>query len=260
MDKGSIIGIISGAFLIASAIWMGGEVSSFWHIPGLMIVIGGTLAATLINFILSDVLMAFRAALYVLKNPRVDPNDMVFTMIHLCNTSRKDGIIALSQIETEHPFLKKACDLIADGSDEKMIRKTLEIEIDSLRARHFNVQEVFRKMGTFAPAFGMLGTLIGMVQMLGNIADPEQIGPAMATALLTTFYGSLLSTLFFLPIAGKLRANTINEVINLRIIFEGAVSILEINNPLFVYEKLSAYIPAKLRRPMKSFARMSSNE
>ena len=107
-------------------------------------------------------------------------------------------------------------------------------------------------MGLYSPAFGMLGTLIGLVQMLSNLQDPELLGPSMAIAILTTFYGSLLSTLLFLPIAGKLKARTILEVINLEIMFEGAISILEINNPMIVYEKLSSYIPARLQKPLSA--------
>jgi chemotaxis protein MotA len=116
--------------------------------------------------------------------------------------------------------------------------------------RHFIVQDVFRKMGLYAPAFGMLGTLIGLVQMLSKLQNPSNIGPAMAVALLTTFYGSLLSTLFFLPIAGKLRSRTIIETINLEIKLEGAISIINNNNPVIIYEKLSSFISSRLRKPM----------
>jgi len=132
-----------------------------------------------------------------------------------------------------------------------LFRKTMAIEVDAMKARHFMVQDVFRKMGLYAPAFGMLGTLIGLIQMLSGLQDPKSIGPAMAVALLTTFYGSLLSTLFFLPVAGKLRARTLLEVINLEIIVEGGISILEDNNPMLVYEKLSSYVAASIRRPMR---------
>jgi chemotaxis protein MotA len=106
-------------------------------------------------------------------------------------------------------------------------------------------------MAMYAPSFGMLGTLIGLIQMLSLLANPETLGPAMAVALLTTFYGSLLSTVIFLPIAGKLRSRTMLEVMNFEIIFQGAVSILQDNNPLSVYEKLSSFVPAKKRKPMQ---------
>lgn len=250
MDFASFVGIISGLSLIIGAIVLGGDIHNFVNVPGLMIVLGGTVAATLLTFQFKDVVTAFKAAFLVFTEEKEDPNNMVATMIKLCHISRRQGILELSKIKTNSRFLKKATGLIADGSTEQVIRSALRTEIDSLKMRHFIVQDVFRKMGTYSPAFGMLGTLIGLVQMLSRLQDPTAIGPSMAVALLTTFYGSLLSTMFFLPVAGKLKARTVMEVINLEIMFEGAISILEYNNPYIVYEKLSSFIPAKRRKPI----------
>jgi chemotaxis protein MotA len=250
MDFASFIGIISGVALIVSAIIVGGDVHNFINIPGLMIVLGGTMATTLLTFQFKDVVSAFKAAYFVFTQDKTNPNDMVATMIKLCHVSRRQGILELSRVKTRTRFLKKACQLIADGSEEDVIRAALRTEIDSMKMRHFVVQDIFKKMGMYSPAFGMLGTLIGLVQMLSKLQDPSSIGPAMATAILTTFYGSLLATLFFLPVAGKLKARTIIQVINLEIMFEGAISILENNNPIIVYEKLSSFIPARSRRPL----------
>jgi chemotaxis protein MotA len=252
MDLASFVGILSGVGLIISAIVIGGDMHNFINIPGIMIVLGGTTATTLLTFQFEDVINAFRAAYFVFTQEKDDPNKMVGTMIKLCHISRRQGILELGEIKTKSRFLKKACGLISDGSSEEVIRSALRTEIDSLKMRHLIVQDVFRKMGTYAPAFGMLGTLIGLIQMLSKMQNPSTIGPAMAVALLTTFYGSLLSTVFFLPIAGKLKARTVLEVINLEIMFEGAVSILEVNNPMIVYEKLSSYIPARLRKPLNA--------
>ncbi len=250
MDLASLIGIVSGISLIVSAIFMGGDLHNFISIPGFMIVIGGTIATTLLTFQFRDVIAAFKAAYFVFSKEKDDPNAVVATMIQLCYISRREGLLALSKVKTKSLFLKKACGLIADGSSESVIRNALTTEIESLRLRHFIVQDVFKKMGTYAPAFGMLGTLIGLVQMLSKLQDPSNIGPAMATALLTTFYGSIMATMFFLPIAGKLKARTVMEVINLEIMLEGAISILENNNPIIVYEKLSSFISSKLRTPL----------
>ena len=252
MDVASLVGILSGFGLIVTAIIIGGDVHNFVNTPGLMIVMGGTTATTLLTFQFENVANAFRAAFYVFSEEKEDPNQMVGTMIRLCHISRRQGILELGDVKTKSRFLKKACDLIADGSSEEIIRSALRTEIDSLKMRHYVVQDVFRKMGTYAPAFGMLGTLIGLVQMLSKMQNPSTIGPAMAVALLTTFYGSLLSTMFFLPVAGKLKARTVLEVINLEIMFEGAISILEVNNPLIVYEKLSSYITARHRKPLSA--------
>jgi chemotaxis protein MotA len=250
MDIASLLGIVSGISLIVSAIFLGGDIHNFINVPGLMIVGGGTLATTLLTFQFRDVTAAFNAAYFVFSKQKEDPNEAVATMIKLCHISRRQGIMELSKVKTQSGFLKKACGLIADGSTNDVIRDALTTEIESLKMRHFIVQDVFRKMGTYSPAFGMLGTLIGLVQMLSQLQDPSNIGPAMATALLTTFYGSLMSTLFFLPVAGKLKARTVMEVINLEIMLEGSISILDNNNPLILYEKLSSFISARLRIPL----------
>ena len=250
MDLASFTGIISGITLIISAIVIGGDVHNFINIQGLMIVVGGTIATTLLTFQLKDVTAAFRAAYFVFKEDCEDPNTIIAHMIKLCHISRKQGLLELSKIKTNSSFLKKACNLIADGSESEIIRSSLRTEINSLKMRHLVVQDVFRKMGIYSPTFGMIGTLIGLVQMLSRMSDPSTIGPAMAVALLTTFYGSLGSTLFFLPIAGKLKSRTIREVINYEIMLEGSLSILKSNNPIIVYEKLSSFVPARKRTPL----------
>lgn len=258
MDFASFIGILSGFALIVSAIFIGGDFNIFINIPGMMIVLGGTIAATLLTFPLKDLLSAFRAAFFVFAKKREDPNAMVATMVDLCNITRRKGVVALQNVKSKNRFLKRSAALIADSADEDTIRSTLRIEIDSLKMRHFTVQDIFKKMAVYAPAFGMIGTLIGLIQMLNKLSDPASIGPAMAVALITTFYGSLLATMFFLPIAGKLRARTIEQVISLEIVFEGAICIMNSNSPMIVYERLSSFIPAKDRRPMK-FRQGSSN-
>ncbi len=251
MDIASFIGIISGLFLIISAIVIGGGIDSFVNIPGLMIVLGGTVAATLITFQMKDVMSSIRAAIFVFSEQKKDSNDMVAIMVELCVLTRRQGLMSLSKLDTDSDFLKKAANLIADGTKEELMRDTLSIEIESMKQRHFIIQDVFKKMALYSPSFGMLGTLIGLIQMLSELSNPETVGPAMAVALLTTFYGMVLATLIFNPIAGKLKQRTLVEVINLEIIFEGAISILQDNNPMLVYEKLSSYVPHSLRRPMK---------
>ena len=251
MDIASLTGIVAGLGLILSAILMGGDFSLFVNIPGIMIVVGGTLSATLLTFPLNDVLSAFKAAVFVFSSKEDNPNDMVFTMIELCKITRKEGLVGLSRTKTDHAFVAKACMLISDGAEESIISDTLTIEIDAMKERHFIVQDVFTKMNAYAPAFGMIGTLIGLVQMLANLADPSSVGPAMGVALLTTFYGAVLAFMIFGPIAGKLKSRTAQEVMNLQIIFDGASSITQDANPRMVYEKLSSYIPSSRRKALE---------
>jgi chemotaxis protein MotA len=253
MDKTSLIGIFSGLLLIIIAILVGGNIHNFANIPGLMIVLGGTAAATLLTFPFEEVKAAFRGAWQVFSRPRQTTDDIIAMMLRLAKISRNEGIVRISEVEVDSPFMQRAINLVSEGSDEELIRNILRNEIDALKVRHFEVQDVFRKMGTYAPAFGLLGTLIGLIQMLSTLDDPASIGPAMSVALLTTFYGSLLSTTTFLPIAGKLKARTLTEVMHLEIIYEGAIALLQDNNQLTIYERLSSFVPASKRKTFNNF-------
>ena len=251
MDFASLLGFISGIALIITAILLGGSADIFVNIPGMMIVVGGTVAATLLTVRFSDVTAAFHAAYIVFTRDDTNPQEMVDNMLELGKISHRNGLLALSKVETNSNFLRRACNLIADASSQEMVQKTLQTEIDSLISRHYVVQDVFRKMAAYAPAFGMIGTLIGLIQMLSRLDDPSSIGPAMSVALLTTFYGSLLSSMLFLPIAGKLKARTLMEVTNLEIIREGTQGILANDHYANVYDRLSSYIPEARRKPLK---------
>lgn len=252
MDFASLLGIISGIALIISAIVMGGSSDVFINIPGMMIVAGGTMAATLLTVQFKDVMSGFKGAFIVFTRDKTNPQEMIDTMLELSRVSHRHGLLKLGDIESSSPVLKRACMLLAEAASEQVIRNTIQNEIDSLVARHYTTQDLFKKMAAYAPAFGMLGTLIGLIQMLNELDNPEAIGPAMAVALLTTFYGSLLSTMVFLPIAGKLKSRTIVEVNNLEIIREGCISILTNDHYMHVYEQLSSYIPAAKRKSIKS--------
>jgi chemotaxis protein MotA len=251
MDFASLLGIFSGIALIVSAILLGGNPDVFVNVPGLMIVAGGTIAATLLTVQFKDVLNAFKAAWIVFTQDKTNAQEMIDTMLELSRVSHRHGLLKLGDVESDSHVLKRTCNLLAEAASEQVIRNTLQNEIDSLIARHHSVQDVFRKMAAYAPAFGMLGTLIGLIQMLSQLSNPETIGPAMAVALLTTFYGSLLATMVFLPIAGKLHARTLSEVTNLEIIREGCISILTNDHYMHVYEQLSSYLPEAQRKPIK---------
>ncbi len=248
MDIATLFGIIFGFALVIGAIFMGGSIGDFINLPSIMIVFGGTAAAISVTFPLEEVVQAFAGGIQVFAARRVKPQEVVNTMVRIAEISRREGLTALENIQTENALLKKACQLIADNADPTLIRDTVMIEIATMKRRHAISIAVFNRLGSFAPAFGMIGTLIGLVQMLSKLDDPSTIGPAMAVALLTTFYGAILANLLFLPIAGKLKARTLQEEVHLYIIFEGAKSILENNNPRLVYEKLSSFIPPQERK------------
>ena len=248
MDIATIVGIVVGFALIMGAIIMGGEIGLFFNLPGMMIVIGGSIAAICVTFPPEEVIYAMGGGMKVFAAKRVKPQEVVNTMVRIAEISRREGLVALENIQTENAILKKACQLIADNADPDIIRDTVMIEISTMKRRHKIAIDVFKRLGGFAPAFGMIGTLIGLVQMLADLSDPDSLGPAMAVAILTTFYGALVANLIFNPMSGKLRARAMQEEVHLNIIFEGAKSILESNNPRLVYEKLSSFIPPKDRK------------
>jgi len=242
MDIVTLPGLAVGLSLIVGAIIVGGAVDVFVNVPGMMIVIGGTLASIMVAFPFEEVIQGFNAGFKMFIQRKSKVRDVVNIMVKVAEISRREGLVALENVQTENMVLKKSCQLIADNADPSLIRTTLSIEINSMRRRHQVAQDVFKRLAQLAPSFGMMGTLIGLVQMLSQLDDPKSIGPAMAVALLTTFYGSAMSTLIFIPIAAKLKARTLQEQLHLEVIFEGAKSILENNNPRLVYEKLSSFL------------------
>lgn len=248
MDIATLFGIIIGFSLVIGAIVLGGTTAIFINIPGMMIVLGGSFAATCVNFPVGEIAQSIKAAIKIFGSRKTTTNEVVNTMMRIAEISRREGLLALENIKTQNPFLKKACLLIADNADADVIRDALRIEIASMKKRHAISQDVFRKLATYSPSFGMIGTLIGLVQMLSRLSDPSAIGPAMAVALLTTFYGTIMSTLIFQPLAGKLKSRSLHESLHLEIIFEGAKCILENNNPRIVYDKLSSFVPPRERR------------
>ncbi|MBN2139396.1 MAG: MotA/TolQ/ExbB proton channel family protein [Desulfovibrionaceae bacterium] len=247
MDFATLLGLLFGLSLVVGAIFLGGALNVFINVPGMMIVIGGTLASICVAFPFEEVIQAFTAGFKMFTSRKVKVKEVINIMVKVAEISRREGLLALENVQTENALLKKSCQLIADNADPQLIRDTLVIEITSMKRRHKVGQEVFKRLAGLAPSFGMMGTLIGLVQMLSRLDDPKSIGPAMAVAILTTFYGSLMATIIFIPIAAKLRARTLQEQLHLEVIFEGAKSILENNNPRLVYEKLSSFLPPKER-------------
>ncbi len=248
MDFATLIGIAGGFGLVIAAILMDGSGSMFINVPSFMIVIGGTLASILVTFPLEEVLQALSGGMRALVGKDPGHEKTVDTMVRLAELSRREGLLALENVRTENHVLKKACQLISDNAGPQVIETVLFLEIEAMKRRHNIPISVFQRLGAYAPAFGMIGTLIGLVQMLVNLHDPKLLGPGMAVALLTTFYGALLAYVVFIPLAGKLMARSKQDELSLLIVFEGVRCILENNNPRLVYDTLSSFIAVKERR------------
>ena len=249
MDIATILGVISAFGLMCIAISMGGGIQLFINIPALMIVVGGTLGATMINYPVKDVLGVFKVVKKALFAKKISVTKLIKRFVTFARKSRKEGILTLEDDikDVSDEFLRKGVQLAIDGLEPQEISEILETEIDFVRSRHQLGAEIFTTMGTFSPALGMIGTLIGLVQMLQTMDDASKIGPAMAVALLTTFYGSIMANIVCLPIAGKLRTRSKEEVLTKEMAIQGIASLSNGDNPRILEQKLQAFIPPNQR-------------
>ncbi|VAW19712.1 Flagellar motor rotation protein MotA [hydrothermal vent metagenome] len=251
MDIATILGMLGGAVFIVVAILMGGSFSQFMDGPSVMIVIGGGVAVTLIRFPLSGVLQAFATGGKVaFTHKKAEPREIIEKTAEMGDIVRKSGPLGLENLELDEPNLKKGAQFIADGYDIKFIRDSMELARDQYLTRLSEGQRVFKSLGDAAPAFGMIGTLVGLVQMLANMDDPSKIGPAMAVALLTTLYGAVLANLVCLPISDKLTAKLGFEEINQTLIIDGIVAVRDGKSPALIREMLIAYLPEAQQHAM----------
>ncbi len=247
MDLATIIGFITGAIFIAMAIVLGGSALVFINVPSLLIVAGGTVAVTFIKFKMEDVMNSIAVALKAFLVKASNPDEMIQEMVNFTRIAKKEGLIALEKEESADPFAAKALRYLSDGYDEGLIEDMLSKDIRLTIQRHTTGQNVFKSMGDSAPAFGMIGTLIGLVQMLSSMDDPASIGPSMAVALLTTLYGAVLANFIFIPIAEKLAMRSEQEKLSKSIIVEGAVGINRGVSPIVLEESLKIFLSPKQR-------------
>jgi len=248
VDIATLVGLIAAFGLMLLAILQGGGLGMFIDVASILIVFGGTAGVALVNFPLSDVLSAVNVAKKAFLFKETNTN-LLEQLMEFANKARKEGILSLQgSIDTiEDEFLIKALQMAVDGQEPDDLKGMLNTEIDYIQQRHALGVSIFESLGAISPAMGMVGTLIGLVQMLQNMSDPSSIGPAMAVALLTTFYGAVLANVVFLPIAGKLKTRSKTELLQKTIIVEGMGSILSGENPRVMEQKLHAFIAPKLR-------------
>ncbi|UCH62532.1 MAG: motility protein A [Fidelibacterota bacterium] len=249
MDIATIAGILAGFGLIVGTIAVGGGAATFVHIPSLMIVFGGSTAATLVNFPMDQMIATLKVAAKAFRKQENKEMEAVQQFSELAKLARRDGILALDRQleEVEDPFMKVGLEMAVDGTEPDTILDIMETEIASLVERHKTGQGIFTSLGTYAPAFGMIGTLIGLVKMLGSLDDPSSIGPSMAIALITTFYGAVLGNLVYLPMAGKLKSKSSSEIMFKQMIIEGVLAIQRGVHPKNIERKLMNYIAPKDR-------------
>lgn len=221
--------------------------AAFIDTPSLLIVVGGSIMVVMFRSSLGEFLGAIAVMGKTFKNKIDEPGKLIEQIVELATIARKDGMIALEGQEIDNPFMSKAVSMLVDGTDPVIIKSSLDRELISTKQRHARGAKIFSAWGEIAPAMGMIGTLIGLVQMLGNMGDPKSIGPAMAVALLTTMYGAILANVICLPIAMKLENQADLEAANNELIIEGILFIQDGGNPRVLSDFLGSFLGPKAR-------------
>ncbi len=254
MDIISIAGIVFALVLFALAIVSGGSPGGFIDVPSILIVIGGTVATTMISSSTVQLASAIGVISRVFKAKKFSASEIIPTIITFAEKARREGLLALEDASSEvtEPFLKSGLQLVVDGTDPELVQDILETDLSFLETRHRDGQNLLSKMSDAAPAMGMIGTLIGLIQMLSKLDDPAAIGPGMAVALLTTFYGAFLANVVLIPFKNKLEVRNAEEILMKEVIIEGLLSIQAGNNPRIIEEKLKAFLPPSVRKGAKS--------
>jgi chemotaxis protein MotA len=252
LDRSTVLGIVLGLLLIGGAVLMGPSSAIFWNFPSVLIVGGGIIATTFIRFPAPVVLGSARVISQAFLDRVVSPVDLVRDVVRLAYAVRKDSLLSMEREIVHDRFLRRGVELCVDGIDPVIVESVLRSEGASILERHERGQRILRGMGNSAPAFGMIGTLIGLVQMLTMMEDPSKIGGSMAVAMLTTFYGAFLAYLIFLPLADKLAERAREEVVRREIVIQGLASILAGAHPRLVERRLLGLLEPELQPAARS--------
>lgn len=248
MDLATLIGLIGAFGIVLTSIVLGGSAGTFVNTPSLLVVLGGTALVTMMKFSLGKFLGAATIAVKAFLHKPMSPEALIEEAVDLAKTARKGGLLALEDKEISDEFMKTGLGLLIDGHQADQVRAMLQKDLAQTLKRHSDGQDIFKAIGDVGPAMGMIGTLIGLVQMLSNMDDPKQIGPAMAVALLTTLYGAILANMFALPIADKLAVRSREENSNKSLIIDALLSIQSGQNPRVIENMLEAYLPRSKRK------------
>lgn len=244
MDILTVLGILSGLLLVLWSILSQGTLAMFYDPASIMITVGGSFSALLIRFQVEQIKLVLNITKNAFFTEVTSIGEIITEFVRLGQKARREGLLSLEDDiqQMDDPFIKKGLQMVVDGLAPEIIKDILYTELDSLESRHRMGQELFKFWGALAPAFGMIGTLIGLILMLVNLDDPAAIGPGMAVALLTTFYGAMMANLIFIPIAGKLGMRTDAEISAKEAVIEGVLSIQAGVNPRLLQEKLKAFL------------------
>jgi len=254
MDIATVLGVILGFVVIIGTILYEGNLSIFFNIPAIAIVVGGMTCATMIHFSMGQFLGIFSVIKKTLLHKAITPRELIQKMVNYSAINRRDGALALEQEvgKARHAFLVKGLQMLIDGQEEESIRELMELEIQYLEERHATGKKILDFMGASCPSFAMVGTLIGLISMLSKMESPDEIGRGMAVALVCTFYGALLANLLFLPLGGKLGQHSKSEKLSMEMITAGICAIARGDSPTVVREKMQVFISQGRREEVKA--------
>lgn len=250
LDVATVVGLAGGFALVVAAMLWGGSITAFFDVPSVMIVIGGTVAVTTTCFSIPEMARTVAVVGKAVVHTGRDPGEVALRMIMLSEQARKQGILTLQGVMdklADQPFLQKAIGMVVDATPHEEVETILRRDIQATLTRHHKAANVLRKAAEISPAMGLIGTLIGLVQMLRNLDDPTTIGPSMSVALLTTFYGAVLSNMVFAPLAAKLERNSVEEGLVNQVYIMGVISISRQENPRRLEMLLNSILPPTKR-------------
>lgn len=249
-DMLTIIGFAIAVVLIFYGMINGGSLKQFVDLPSFAITVGCSFGAVLMSYPMKEMKKMMKAALQILKEDAASKTDNIELFITLAKKARREGLLSLEEDiqDIENDFVKRGLNMIVDGIEPEVIREIMTLEINELEKRHNDTASMFTTWGAYAPAMGMVGTLIGLIQMLANLSDAANLASGMGKALITTFYGSILANLFVLPIAGKLNYKTAEEVNNMEMMIEGVLAIQSGVNPRIIEDKMMVYLAPEERQ------------
>jgi chemotaxis protein MotA len=247
VDLATLIGLLLAWVLIIATIALGSGALVFINAPSFVIVIGGVIGVVLMRFTLGQFIGSMKTALKAFLYKAESPEVLIASVVELAGIARKEGLLALEGQKITNPVLSRGISMLVDGHEASVVKKALSTEMNEMVARHKMGQDIFKQIGDAGPAMGMIGTLVGLVQMLSNMSDPKSIGPAMAVALLTTLYGAMIANMFALPISDKLALRSAEEQMNKNIIIQSVLAIQEGQNPKVLDELLKNFLPPSKR-------------
>ncbi|PRX33667.1 chemotaxis protein MotA [Orenia metallireducens] len=254
MDLASIVGLALATILVLMGMFQQGSLMMFLNIPSILIVLGGTLGGIILSYSFKQLKNAIASMKIVFSGQSNEAGDIISILVSFAEKARREGLLALEEevYELDDDFLKKGVQLIVDGTDPQLVKSIMETELNFIEERHSVNKGVFDTGAELSPAFGMIGTLVGLIGMLAGLDDPGSLGAGMSVALITTLYGSMMANMFFLPVGAKLKVKSEQEILSKEVMIEGILSIQAGENPRIVEEKLKAFLSPSSRTGLNS--------